>query len=152
MMSLKMHSRSFVGIMLSCEVFPCQPAAYFWEPYHGMISEGLLSIHHRLQIHCIGNVNICIKGPNDRTIVFCRSLQIHKYDKKYISNFCKRTKGKIIITTRKLIGHILKNKQKSKCACIHEIIPLVAMKMNKKMKSRSDRYDINRSTIMFIMF
>ena len=61
-------------------------------------------------------------------------------------------KGKIIIAIRKLKGHILKNKQKNKCACIHEIIRLVIMKMNKRMKSRSDRYDINRPTIMFIMF
>ena len=44
-------------------------------PYHGMVSEGLLSIHHRLQIHCIVNVNICIKGPDDYTIVFYRSLK-----------------------------------------------------------------------------
>ena len=40
----------------------------------------------------------------------------------------------------KAIGHILKNKQKSKCVCIHHIIQLIIM----KMKNRSPRYDINR--------
>ena len=49
-------------------------------PYHGMVSKELLLIHYRLQIHCILNVNICLKGPDDKTIVLCRSLQI--LDKK----------------------------------------------------------------------
>ena len=40
--SIKMHSSNFVGIMLLCEVFPCQFAAYIWAPYYGMASEGLL--------------------------------------------------------------------------------------------------------------
>ena len=31
--------------------------------YHGMVSERLLSVHHRLQIDCIVNVKVCIKGP-----------------------------------------------------------------------------------------
>ena len=44
----------------------------------------------------------------------------------------------------KIIGHILKNKQKNKCVCIHEIIRLIIMKMKMKMKNRSHRYDINR--------
>ena len=35
-----------------------------------------------------------------------------------------------------------KNKQNNKCACIHEIIRLDIMKMKKKMKNRSHRYDI----------
>ena len=39
----------------------------------------------------------------------------------------------------KIIGHILKNKQKNKCVCIHEIMRLIIMKM--KMKKRSHRYD-----------
>ena len=42
----------------------------------------------------------------------------------------------------KIIGHILKNKQKSNFVCIHEIIRLIIMKM--KMKNRSHRHDINR--------
>ena len=41
----------------------------------------------------------------------------------------------------KLMGHILKNKQKNNCACIREIIRSI-IKM--KMKMRSHRYDINR--------
>ena len=40
----------------------------------------------------------------------------------------------------KIIWHILKNKQKNKCVCIHEIIRLIIM----KMKNRSHRCDINR--------
>ena len=34
----------------------------------------------------------------------------------------------------KIIGHILKNKQKNNCACIHRIIKLIIMKMKIKMK------------------
>ena len=44
----------------------------------------------------------------------------------------------------KLREHVLKNKQKIKCVCIHEIIHLIMMKMRIIMKSRSHRYDINR--------
>ena len=43
----------------------------------------------------------------------------------------------------KIIGHILENKQKNKCVCIHEIIGLTIMKMKMKMKNRSHRHDIN---------
>ena len=46
----------------------------FWTPYHGMVTEGLILVHHT--IHCIVNVSVCIKGADDKTIVFCRSLQI----------------------------------------------------------------------------
>ena len=35
--------------------------------------------------------------------------------------------------------HILKNKQKDKCVCIHEIIRLIIMKM--KMKMKKDQID-----------
>ena len=44
----------------------------------------------------------------------------------------------------KVIGHILKNKQKDKCVCIHEIIRLIIMKMKMKMENRSHIYDMNR--------
>ena len=44
----------------------------------------------------------------------------------------------------KIIGHILKNMQKNKCICVHEIIRLTIMKMKIKMKNRSHRHDINR--------
>ena len=43
-----------------------------------------------------------------------------------------------------IIGHTLKNKQKNKCVCIHEIVRLIIMKMKVKMKSRSHRYDMNK--------
>ena len=42
------------------------------------------------------------------------------------------------------MGHILKNKRKNKCGCIHKIIPLITMKMKIKMKNGSQKYDINR--------
>ena len=39
----------------------------------------------------------------------------------------------------KIIGYILKNKQKNKCVCIHDII---IMKMKMKMKNRSHKCDM----------
>ena len=44
----------------------------------------------------------------------------------------------------KIIGHILKYKQKSNCVYFHEIIQLIIMKMKIKIINRSHRYDINR--------
>ena len=38
----------------------------------------------------------------------------------------------------------LRNKRKDKCVCIHEITRLIIMKMERKKKNRSHRYDINR--------
>ena len=38
-----------------------------------------------------------------------------------------------------MIGHILKNKQKSKCAFIQEITQMIIMKMKMKIKTRSQR-------------
>ena len=43
----------------------------------------------------------------------------------------------------KIIGHILKNKQKNKSFRIHEIIQLIVIKMKMKMKNILDWYDIN---------
>ena len=40
----------------------------------------------------------------------------------------------------KIVGYILKNKPKSECVCIHEIMRLIVMKM--KMKNRSHRYNL----------
>ena len=63
-------------------------------------------------------------------------------------NFCYLKIIRILYSSYhlKLTGHFLKNKQKSKCLCIHEIIRLIIMKMKMKLKRRSHRYDINRST------
>ena len=44
----------------------------------------------------------------------------------------------------KVMGNILKNKQKHKCVCVHEIKRLIIMKMKMKMKNESHRYGINR--------
>ena len=74
--SIKMHSSSFFAIMLLREVFPVDLLRVFEAPYYEMPSEGLLSLHPRLQIHCIVDVNTCRKRPDYKTIVFCRSLQI----------------------------------------------------------------------------
>ena len=76
LISIKIHSSNFVGITLLCQCSPVSLLRVFRAPYHGMISEGRLSIHYRLQLYCIVNVNICIKGPDDKTMVFCRPLQI----------------------------------------------------------------------------
>ena len=43
-----------------------------------------------------------------------------------------------------IIRHILKNKQKNKHVCIHEIMQLIIMKMKTKIKIDSRKYDINR--------
>ena len=43
-----------------------------------------------------------------------------------------------------IIWHILKNKQKSKCVCIHEIVRLIIIKMKINMKKRSERHNVNR--------
>ena len=45
----------------------------------------------------------------------------------------------------KIVGHILKNKQKCKRVFTHKITQLIIMKMKTKMRNRSHRYDINRS-------
>ena len=44
----------------------------------------------------------------------------------------------------KIIGHTLKNKQKTMYAFNHDIIWLIMMKMKMKMKNRSHIYNINR--------
>ena len=44
----------------------------------------------------------------------------------------------------KIIRHILKNKQKKKCVCIHDIIWLIIIKTKMEMKNRLHRYDIKR--------
>ena len=44
----------------------------------------------------------------------------------------------------KIIGDVLKNKQKNKCVFIHNIMRLIILKMKMKVKNRSHRYDINR--------
>ena len=65
------------ALLESCvRCYPVDLLRVFEAPYYGIVSEGLLSLHHRLQIHCIVNVNTCRKRPDYKTIVFCRSLQI----------------------------------------------------------------------------
>ena len=44
----------------------------------------------------------------------------------------------------KIIGHILKNKQKKKCVCIDDIIRFIVMKMKMKMKNILHRYNTSR--------
>ena len=41
------------------------------------------------------------------------------------------------------MGHFLRNLQKNKCVCIHDIIRLIIIKMKMKVKNKSHRYDIN---------
>ena len=63
------------------------------------------------------------------------------------SHFSSRVSSKINRTYL-----FLKNNQKNKCVCIHEVIGLIIMKIKVKMKNRSHRYDTNRPTIIFITF
>ena len=44
----------------------------------------------------------------------------------------------------KVIVHVQKIVQNSPCACFNKMISLITMKMKRKMKKRSHRYDINR--------
>ena len=57
--------------------FPASLLLVFRALYHGMVSEGLLSIHHGLQIqqiHCMVNAYICIKSPDDKAIYVCKKV------------------------------------------------------------------------------
>ena len=45
---------------------------------------------------------------------------------------------------QKIIGHILINKQQDERVCFYEIIQLIILKMEIKMKNRSNRYEINK--------
>ena len=75
-----------------------------------------------------------------------RQAEIGKKIKQMLSNF-SHPKIIGILHPRYLLtitGHILKNKQKSKHVCIHEIMQLIIMKMKTKIKIDSRKYDINR--------
>ena len=68
-------------------------------------------------------------------------------------NFCYL---KIIyILHPKITVHILKNKQKSKCVCIQEIIQLIIMKIMKKMKKMKKKgvfeYDVGFCISTFVL-
>ena len=43
-----------------------------------------------------------------------------------------------------ITGHILKNRQKNKHVCVHEIMQVIIMKMKAKMKIDSRKYSISR--------
>ena len=61
-------------------------------------------------------------------------------------NFCYLKVIHILYTRYhpKIIGHILKKQAKEQVGLLNEIIQLIIMKMKKKKKNRSHRYDINR--------
>ena len=46
---------------------------------------------------------------------------------------------------RKITGHVLKNKRKNKCVCIHEIIRLIRTRMKMRIKPTPHSYNINRA-------
>ena len=81
-----------------------------------------------------------------------RQTEIGKKVKQMLSN--EHTEAELLLfenyagysytSSHKIIDHILKNKQKNKCVCIHQIIQLIIMKMKVKMKNRSHRYDNKR--------
>ena len=88
---------------------------------------------------------------------FYQGKQIHAFyiSNNYISNARQKIKQMLSNTLRlkfyylkivpilhpryhpKIIGHILKNKQKNKCVCIHNIIRSITMKMKIKINNRS---------------
>ena len=61
-------------------------------------------------------------------------------------NFCYLKNFHIVYPSyhSKIIGHVLKNKQKNRYVCFHEIIWLIIIKMEIKLKNRLHRYGINR--------
>ena len=69
---------------------------------------------------------------------FQRQAESGKKIKQMLSNSKGWTFANIKLFTF-FIGHILENRQKNKCVCIHEIIQLIIM----KMKIITHRYDIN---------
>ena len=80
-------------------------------------------------------------------------FQIHAFfiSKTFISNslrlnFCYLKNIHILHPHHhpKIIGNILKNKQKNMCTCIHEIKRSIIRKMKIKMKKRWHSCDINR--------
>ena len=62
-------------------------------------------------------------------------------------NFCYLETIHILQTRyhTKTIRHVLKDNQKNKRVCIHEIIRLFIMKMKMRMKNRLHWYDINKA-------
>ena len=61
----------------------------FGAAYYGMVSEGLLSLHHRLQIHCIVNVNTFRKGPDDKGLQVLANTYITRI-KNYVKILQKK--------------------------------------------------------------
>ena len=60
-------------------------------PHQGVVSEKLLSVHHRLQLHCIVNVNFSIKGPDKKKIVFSHPYTyLRNNDEKFMLCFWKK--------------------------------------------------------------
>ena len=79
-------------------------------PYHGM------SLRDCFQTHCTVNVNISVIGPDDKTIVFCRSLEtlnITITKKKLCKTFRKIKDGKKSFFT--ISTHFQRNTSKVKC-------------------------------------
>ena len=62
----------------------------------------------------------------------------------YSSHTLSSNNTKTYLSSNTISRHILKNKQKNKHVCIHEIMQLIIMKMKTKMKIDSRKYGINR--------
>ena len=77
-------------------------------------------------------------------------IELHAFHKQMLSstlrlNFCYLDIIRILHLRYypKVIGHILKNNQKNKCAYFREVIQLIIMKTEMKMKNKSHIYDTN---------
>ena len=89
----------------------------FWgHLIYGIASEGLLSLHHRLLVHCIVTVNTYRKGPDDKTVVFCRSFA-NTYTATYITRiknyvkFLQKKEGKKMLHHGSVWASLNQNKR-----------------------------------------
>ena len=69
---------------------PVDLVRVFGAPYYGMAPEGLLSLHHRLQMYYIVNVNTCRKRPDDIRLLQVLANTYISRIKNYVKKFCKR--------------------------------------------------------------
>ena len=97
----------------------------------------LTKIHANAKQHPEPEACNFIKKDTLAQIFSCECCEISK------NTFFYRT-PLVAASELRITGHILRNKQKKKCICIHDIIRLIIMKMKMKMGNRSHRYYINR--------
>ena len=88
--------------------------------------------HERVKTHAFFISNTFISNARLKLAENQANAKQHSDTEPLLFQNCK-----FFIHTEKIIRHILKSKQKNKCVCVNEIIQLVIMKINIKMKNRS---------------